>query len=84
MRTWRLEHASPGAGRGAAVCEGGVGVAPGGSPARVMTGGGQTVGLLVVFVPLALWALLCLRDTLGWARDGRKTTHQSYVRNRAR
>ena len=59
-------------------------MAPGGSPARVMTGGGQTVGLLVVFVPLALWALLCLREALGWARDGRKTTHQSYVRNRAR
>ena len=51
-----------------------------------MTGGGQTVGLLIVFVPLALWALMCLRDALalGWARDGRKTTHQSYIRNRMR
>ena len=47
-------------------------------------GGGQTVGLLIIFVPLALWALLCLREALGWARDGRKTTHQSYIRNRMR
>ena len=53
-------------------------------PIIEMTGGGQTVGLLIVFVPLALWALLCLREALGWARDGRKTTHQSYIRNRMR